>query len=60
MIHVIEMASCGVIHGPSFMKTGTGIPAILSSSLNNLRGCNIGNTDWSVLSCTPFRWAQVE
>jgi hypothetical protein len=30
---------------PSFMKISTGVQAILSFSLSNLRGCNVGITD---------------
>jgi hypothetical protein len=44
MIYGTEMASCGVVHGPSLMKISTGVQAILSASLSNLSGCNIGNT----------------
>jgi hypothetical protein len=38
MKYAIEIASCGMIYVPSFMKIGTG--------LKNLRGCNVGITDW--------------
>jgi hypothetical protein len=31
------------------MKIGTGIQAILSFRLRNLRGCNVGNTDGSFM-----------
>jgi hypothetical protein len=41
----VEMASCGVIYIPSFLKTGSGILVILRVHLSNLRGCNIGITD---------------
>jgi hypothetical protein len=35
----IEMASCGMIYIPSFMKT------IFRFCLSNLGGCNVGITD---------------
>jgi hypothetical protein len=34
-----------IFYIPSFMKTGTGVQAILSFFLRNLRGCNAGITD---------------
>jgi hypothetical protein len=45
MKYTVEMASCGIICIPSFMKIGTGVQAILKFSLRNLRGCNVGITD---------------
>jgi hypothetical protein len=45
MKYVVEVASCGMIHIPSFMKTGTDIEAVLRFCLRNLRGCNVGITD---------------
>jgi hypothetical protein len=41
MMYAIEMASSGMIYLPSFMKTGTGIQAILIFCLRNLRGWNV-------------------
>jgi hypothetical protein len=58
MIYVIKMASRGVVHGPSSMKIVTGAQTILSSSLGNLRGCNVDNTDGRLLLCMPIKWAQ--
>jgi hypothetical protein len=43
--YAVEMASCGMINIPSFMKTGTGVQAILRFCLRNLRGCNVRVTD---------------
>jgi hypothetical protein len=43
--YTVEMASCGMIYIRSFVKTGTGIQAILRFCLRNLRGCNVGITD---------------
>jgi hypothetical protein len=51
----IEMDSCGVIYVPSFMKTGTGVQAILRFCLNNLACCNVGVSDGRDLRNTPFR-----
>jgi hypothetical protein len=45
MKYVVEMASCGMIYIPSFMKIGTGAQAILRVCLRNLRSCDIGITD---------------
>jgi hypothetical protein len=45
MKYAVEMASCCIIHVPSFMKTGTCVQAILRFCLRNLRGCNVGITD---------------
>jgi hypothetical protein len=37
MKHAVEMASCGMICAPSFMKIGTGVQAILGfASANEL------------------------
>jgi hypothetical protein len=41
----VEMASCVIIYILCFMKTGTGVQAILGFCLRNLRGCNAGITD---------------
>jgi hypothetical protein len=41
----VEMALCGMIYIPSFMKIGTGVQAILRFCLSKLRGCNVGITD---------------
>jgi hypothetical protein len=41
----VEIASCGMIYIPSFMKIGKGIQAILRFCLRNLIGCNVGITD---------------
>jgi hypothetical protein len=45
----VEMASCGMIFLPSFMKIGTGVRAILRFRFRNLNGCNIGITDMNEL-----------
>jgi hypothetical protein len=54
----VEIASCGMIDEPSFMKIGRGDQAILRLFLSNLRGYNVGITDERVLSSTPLKWAQ--
>jgi hypothetical protein len=44
-MYAVEMASCGIIYIPSFMKNGAGVQASLRFSFGNLRGCNVGITD---------------
>jgi hypothetical protein len=44
-MYAVEMASCGMIYLPSFMKIGTGVQAILRFCLRNLKGCDVGITD---------------
>jgi hypothetical protein len=43
--YAVGMVSCGMIYISIFMKTGTGVQAILRFYLRNLRGCNVGITD---------------
>jgi hypothetical protein len=43
--YAVEMASCGMINTPSFMKIGAVLQAILRFGLRNLRGCNVGIID---------------
>jgi hypothetical protein len=45
MMYSVEIASCGMIHVPSFMKIGTCVQAILMFFLSNFNGCNVGITD---------------
>jgi uncharacterized protein YraI len=45
MKYAVEMASCGMIYIPSFVKIGTGVQAIVRFCLRNLRGCNVDITD---------------
>jgi hypothetical protein len=54
-----EITSYGMIYVPSFMKIGTGVQAVLRLLLGNLRGCNVGITDWRDFIMTPLRWVQV-
>jgi hypothetical protein len=42
MEYVVEMASCGMIYIPSFMKISTDAQAILRFCLKNLRCCSVG------------------
>jgi hypothetical protein len=42
--YAFEMASCGMIYIPSFMKIGTGVQAILMFCFSNLNACNVGIT----------------
>jgi uncharacterized protein YraI len=44
MIYAVEMASCGMIYLPSFMKIATGVQAVLRFCLRNVKGCNLGIT----------------
>jgi hypothetical protein len=55
----VEMASCGMIYVPSFMKIGTGVQVILRCCLRNFRGCNVDITYRRDFLIMPFRWAQV-
>jgi hypothetical protein len=41
----VELASCGMIYLPSFMKIGIGIQSILRFCLRNFKGCSVGITD---------------
>jgi hypothetical protein len=59
MMYAVEMASCGMIYLPSFMKTATGIQAVLRFCLRNLKGSNAGIIDGRDLRSAPLRWAQV-
>jgi hypothetical protein len=45
MMHTVEMALCGMIYIPSFMKIGIGVQAILRFRLSSLNGRNIGIKD---------------
>jgi hypothetical protein len=45
MTCAVEMASCGMICIPSFMKTGADIQAIVRFCPRNLRVSNVGITD---------------
>jgi hypothetical protein len=58
-MYAFEMASCGIMYLPSFMKIATGVQAILRFCLRNLRGCNVGITDEKDLRSASLRWAQV-
>jgi hypothetical protein len=59
MMYSVEMALCGMIYLPSFMKFGTGVQAILRLCLRKLRDCNVGITDGRDFLIGPLRWAQV-
>jgi hypothetical protein len=45
MMYASDVASCGMIYLPSFMKIGTGVHAILRFCLSNVNSCNVGGTD---------------
>jgi hypothetical protein len=45
MKYATEMDLRAMIYIPSFMKIVTGVQAILTIYLINLRGCNVGITD---------------
>jgi hypothetical protein len=59
MKYDFEMASCGMIHIPSFTNISTGVRTILRFCLRSSRGCNVGITDGKNLLITPLRWAQM-
>jgi hypothetical protein len=59
MMYAVEMAPCGMIHVPSFIKIGTGVQAILRFGLRTLRGCNVGITDLNDLRMAPLKSTQV-
>jgi hypothetical protein len=44
-MYTVEMASCGMICLASFMKTDSGVQAIVRFCLRNFNGCNVGITD---------------
>jgi hypothetical protein len=56
MMSAIEMPSCGMKFLPSFMKSGTGIQAILRFCLSSLKGSSVGNTEGSDLWSMLLRW----
>jgi hypothetical protein len=43
--YVIELALCGMIYVPSFLKINTRVQAILKFCLRNFRGCYVGIAD---------------
>jgi hypothetical protein len=45
MKYAVKKDSCGVTYIPSFMKTDTGIQAILTFYFRNFRGCKVCNPD---------------
>jgi hypothetical protein len=49
MIYFFQMASCGMIYIPSFMKISEGVERILRFCFSSLKGCNVDITDMSVL-----------
>jgi hypothetical protein len=42
MMYAVEMASCGMMTLPSFMKISRDFRAILRFALSNLNCCNVG------------------
>jgi hypothetical protein len=59
MIYAVEIALRGIKNLPRFMKIGTGVQAILRFYFRNLRGCDVGITDWKDFLYTPLRWIHV-
>jgi hypothetical protein len=59
MKYAVGMASCGMIYVSSFMKTSTGVQAILRFCLRNVRGCNVSVTDGKDLRSSPLEYTQV-
>jgi hypothetical protein len=54
----IELASCGMIYLPRFMKISIDVQPILKFFLRNLKACNVGITDGRDLRSEPLRWTQ--
>jgi hypothetical protein len=44
-MYAVQMALCGLIYIPSFMKICRSVQAILRFVLRNLRGCKAGIAD---------------
>jgi hypothetical protein len=44
-MYTVEMASCGVIFLPSFIKIGTAVQAILRFCFKYFTGCDVDITD---------------
>jgi hypothetical protein len=59
IMYAAEMPSRGITFLPSFMKTGTGVQAILRFCLSNLNGCNVNITAGKELWSAALRWGQV-
>jgi hypothetical protein len=57
MIYAVDMASCGMIYLPGFMKIAAGVKAILRFWLRNLKGCNADITDGR--GCDEFIWHDI-
>jgi hypothetical protein len=45
-MYVVEMALCGMIYIPSFMMLYIGVQITLRFCFRNVRGRNVGVTDW--------------
>jgi hypothetical protein len=45
MTYAIEMASCGMMYIPSFMRNGAGVQSVFRFWPSNLNGGNISVTD---------------
>jgi hypothetical protein len=58
-MYAVEVASCGMVYAPSFMKIGRGVQAILRFCLRSLRGCDVGISDGRDFLIAPLRWDQV-
>jgi hypothetical protein len=66
MIYAREMALCGMIYLPSFMKSvqsfikiGTGIQTVLRFCFRNCIYCIVGITSGRDLWSAPLKWSQV-
>jgi hypothetical protein len=56
-MYALEMASCGMISFPVFMKIATGVQTIFIFCLRNLNGYNVDITDGrDLFYITPLRW----
>jgi hypothetical protein len=52
-MYAVEMASCGMIYLPNFMKFGTGVQAVLRFCPSSLNSCNVDITNGrDITKCT--------
>jgi hypothetical protein len=55
MMYHVQMASCGLIFLPSFMKIGKCFRAIIRFGLSNMNDCNVGIIEGKKLRSAPLR-----
>jgi hypothetical protein len=52
-MYAVEIALCGIIYLPSFMKVRTGVQATLRFCLRNLIDCGVGITEGGTYKVSP-------